>query len=108
MREIKTYDLAVCLALFDSLKILRSLFSLNLFVKTRPDSLPFDRDKILGVNITWPEGSRGVMACVWSAWRAFHGNGRNFVSFRRRSNILFFICSCDCKEKSPRVATGEA
>ena len=52
MTEIKTYDVAVCLALFDCLKILRSLFSLNLFVITRPDSLPFDRDKILGVNIT--------------------------------------------------------
>lgn len=51
MIEIKAYDLAVYLALFDSLKILVDHFlSFNFFMKTRPGSLPFDRDKILGVN----------------------------------------------------------
>ena len=65
MAEIKTYDLAVCLALLDSLKILRSLFSLNLLVKTRPNSLPFDRDKNSGREHHMTRGfPRGNMACV--------------------------------------------
>ena len=48
MIEIKACDLAVCLALFDSFKTLRSLRFFFPFLYE--GSLPFDRDKILGVN----------------------------------------------------------
>lgn len=83
-------------------------FFLFNFCRSKPDSVHFRSIvTILGVNTWWPEGACGSygmrLKCVrpWWEWE-------KFVSFRRRSQILCFICSCDCKEKSPRVAAGES